>query len=322
MLNDTKLEKDDQNQKSSQNSNKNRDFNNLDIEVFYEQLASEIKNSFHARYQHDEELDPTKAPKADCAKEDYQLNVDPIVKTTNARFRDIIAELLAGLMAAGVLRQVEQQYRAGSKHERALDWTLTNLRWVAAGIFIAALPIILGISFILIGESWLILSKSWDFMLNALAGANDKKDLATLYGTILSMLDLMLISALVMMVTIGGYENTVSRIGLNHAYPRWFGKLDIGSLKIKVAASIATISSIHLLMNFMMIDSSGQNGFDVETIKWTAIVHGVFVLSALVLAYMNRIAHNEEHPTTHLHTEIRNPAKGSAEKTQSSDTAG
>ena len=72
--------------------------------------------------------------------------------------------------------------------------------------------------------------------------------------SILSVLDLLLLASLIVMVLIGGYENTVSRIGTSHDVPTWFGSLGITDLKIKVAASIVIISSIHLLTQFMLIE--------------------------------------------------------------------
>ena len=108
----------------------------------------------------------------------------------------------------------------------------------------------------------------------------------------LSVLDLLLILSLTVMVTVGMYENTVSRIGVNHGYPTWFGKLDIGELKIKVAASIVIISSIHLLMMFMQINLTNEDAAQInfDAVMWTTIVHLVFVLSAIILASMEYVA--------------------------------
>ena len=108
----------------------------------------------------------------------------------------------------------------------------------------------------------------------------------------LSVLDLLLILSLTVMVTVGMYENTVSRIGVKHGYPTWFGKLDIGELKIKVAASIVIISSIHLLMMFMQINLTNEAAAEInfDAVMWTTIVHLVFVLSAIILAGMEYIA--------------------------------
>lgn len=302
-----------------------------DFEDLYVELAEAINKTFHEKYSPQDnvkgdapsgtkrptdESSKTKSAKRSPKQGDRDYDVDELVEKTNVTFEEQFSELLAAQMSRGILRQIEQQYRAGSGGERFFDTVLTKIRWIAACIFLGAIPIVLGIVFILIGESIIILRDSWAFMTGAIEGysasSNEgKKALASLYGTILSMLDMMLISALVMMVTIGGYENTVSRIGISHAYPRWFGRLDIGDLKIKVAASIATISSIHLLLNFMRIDTYEQGEFDSNVIMWTAIVHIVFVASAFILAYTNRLSHADHAPTAHLHRDKENKGTGS-----------
>ena len=102
----------------------------------------------------------------------------------------------------------------------------------------------------------------------------------------LTLIDLTLVASLVVMVMLSGYENFVSKldIGDTEKSLAWLGKLDAGSLKIKVAASIVAISSIHLLKAFM-------NYEDVATEKLIMLIvtHLTFVVSALLLAVMDRI---------------------------------
>jgi uncharacterized protein (TIGR00645 family) len=102
----------------------------------------------------------------------------------------------------------------------------------------------------------------------------------------LTLIDLTLVASLVVMVMLSGYENFVSKldIGDTEKSLAWLGKLDAGSLKIKVAASIVAISSIHLLKAFM-------NYEDVATEKLIMLIvtHLTFVISALLLAVMDRI---------------------------------
>uniref|UniRef100_UPI003F6A9C9F YqhA family protein n=1 Tax=Planktotalea sp. TaxID=2029877 RepID=UPI003F6A9C9F len=309
-----------------------------DFEDLYVELAESINETFHEKYSGEnqarsEDKSSSTSPEAENTNNSQtneksserisNYDVGELVAKTNETFEEQFSELLAAQMSRGILRQIEQQYRAGSGGERFFDTALTRLRWIAAFIFLAAIPIVFAIVFILVGESFIVLRDSWSFMTGAIDGysqnsSEGKKALAGLYGTILSMLDMMLISALVMMVTIGGYENTVSRIGISHAYPRWFGRLDIGDLKIKVAASIATISSIHLLLNFMRIDTYENGEFDQDVIMWTAIVHIVFVASAFILAYTNRLSHADHEPKAHLHRDKDNSGSSSR---QSLDTS-
>ena len=88
----------------------------------------------------------------------------------------------------------------------------------------------------------------------------------------------------------GGYENFVSRIDVKEGTEKlsWLGKLDSGSLKQKVAASIVAISSIHLLRAFMSAQSIPDN-----KLMWYVIIHITFVLSALGMAYVDNMNKHE-----------------------------
>lgn len=105
--------------------------------------------------------------------------------------------------------------------------------------------------------------------------------------TALALMDLVLVGNLLVMVILSGYESFVSRIeaAANDGQLSWLGKVDAGTLKVKVAASIVAISSIHLLKAFM-------NARDVpnDKLMWLVIIHLTFVVSALILAWVDRIA--------------------------------
>jgi uncharacterized protein (TIGR00645 family) len=102
---------------------------------------------------------------------------------------------------------------------------------------------------------------------------------------ILALIDAGLVASLVVMVIISGYENFVSRFDeADSAEVSWLGKIDASSLKIKVASTIVAISSIHLLQVFL-----NSNSYTTSEIMWLTIVHMAFVLSALLLAYIDRV---------------------------------
>lgn len=103
---------------------------------------------------------------------------------------------------------------------------------------------------------------------------------------ILSLVDISLVGGLLVMVMLSGYENFVSTIDIKEGNEKlsWLGKLDSGSLKQKVAASIVAISSIHLLKAFMNADH-----IDNDKLMWYVIIHLTFVLSALGMAYVDRM---------------------------------
>jgi uncharacterized protein (TIGR00645 family) len=102
---------------------------------------------------------------------------------------------------------------------------------------------------------------------------------------ILSLIDASLVASLVVMVIISGYENFVSKFdNAEGGELAFLGKIDASSLKIKVASTIVAISSIHLLQVFLNADK-----YTDSKLMWLTIVHLAFVISALLLAYIDRV---------------------------------
>ncbi|BCH23812.1 UPF0114 protein [Mesorhizobium sp. L-8-10] len=100
----------------------------------------------------------------------------------------------------------------------------------------------------------------------------------------LGLIDAALVASLVVMVIISGYENFVSRFDEHEGEVHWLGTIDVGSLKIKVASTIVAISSIHLLQVFL-----NHASFTTTQLMWLTIMHLAFVVSALMLAYIDRL---------------------------------
>jgi uncharacterized protein (TIGR00645 family) len=109
---------------------------------------------------------------------------------------------------------------------------------------------------------------------------------------ILALIDASLVASLVVMVIIAGYENFVSKLEENDGSKElsWLGTIDASSLKIKVASTIVAISSIHLLQVFLNV-----NEFADSKIMWMTIMHMAFIFSALLLAYVDKVAHSYGH---------------------------
>jgi len=104
--------------------------------------------------------------------------------------------------------------------------------------------------------------------------------------TALALADLVLVANLLVMVILSGYENFVSRIdAAKGSELSWLGKVDAGTLKVKVAASIVAISSIHLLKAFVKAETVSN-----DKLMWLVIIHLTFVVSALLLAWVDKIA--------------------------------
>jgi len=104
----------------------------------------------------------------------------------------------------------------------------------------------------------------------------------------LGLIDAALVASLIVMVMISGYENFVSRFdeAENDAENEvsFLGKLDSGSLKIKVASSIVAISSIHLLQVFLNVDQ-----YEDGKIMWLTLIHLAFVVSAVMLGFLEKL---------------------------------
>ncbi|MDH6232343.1 uncharacterized protein (TIGR00645 family) [Mesorhizobium soli] len=101
---------------------------------------------------------------------------------------------------------------------------------------------------------------------------------------ILGLIDAALVASLVVMVIISGYENFVSRFDNHDGEVHWLGTIDVGSLKIKVASTIVAISSIHLLQVFL-----NHASYTSDQLMWLTLMHLAFVVSALILAYIDRL---------------------------------
>ncbi len=100
----------------------------------------------------------------------------------------------------------------------------------------------------------------------------------------LGLIDAALVASLVVMVIISGYENYVSRFD-DESSVHWLGEIDAGSLKIKVASTIVAISSIHLLQIFLDVNTQ-----KTEHLMWYTLIHLTFVVSALFLAFIDRVS--------------------------------
>ncbi len=104
---------------------------------------------------------------------------------------------------------------------------------------------------------------------------------------ILELIDGALVSGLIVMVMLSSYENFVGRFGDDSLddSPEWLRRLDPGSLKVKVATALLTISAVKLLQVFM-----DREKFTDGDIFWKVVIHVVFIASAVFLALLDRIA--------------------------------
>ena len=159
------------------------------------------------------------------------------------------------------------------KLEHTIEAVILASRWLLVVFY-------LGLALALLLYALSFAKKLFDFM--------EKLFILEETDTILKMLaliDAALVASLVVMVIISGYENFVSRFdNAEGTEISWLGKVDASSLKIKVASTILAISSIHLLQVFL----NAQQYTDGQ-LMWLTLIHLTFVISALLLAYIDKL---------------------------------
>ena len=110
--------------------------------------------------------------------------------------------------------------------------------------------------------------------------------------SVLALIDMALIANLLVMVILSSYENFVSSFDApDQERPSWLGRIDAAALKIKLAVAIVAISSIHLLKAFMTTPpQQNDQALWEHHLFWLVVIHLTFVVSALLMAIIDRIA--------------------------------
>jgi uncharacterized protein (TIGR00645 family) len=158
--------------------------------------------------------------------------------------------------------------------ERWIETLLFASRWLQA-------PVYLGLSLALMALGAKFFQEAFHVLTTVLHSSE-----ADLVLTVLSMIDIVLVGSLIVMVMFSGYENFVSRIDTAGTDSLgWLGRLDAGTLKLKVAASIVAISSIHLLRVFMDAQQVPN-----DKILWYVVLHMTFVFSAVLLGVLDQMS--------------------------------
>ena len=114
---------------------------------------------------------------------------------------------------------------------------------------------------------------------------------------VLPLIDLSLAANLLLIVLFSGYENFVSKLDIKDTVdrPSWMGTVDFSGLKMKLIASIVAISGTHLLKVFMEVGETPPAGgaaapIDQPQLFWLVIIHLTFVVSGVLLAFMDWLA--------------------------------
>lgn len=159
--------------------------------------------------------------------------------------------------------------------EKLVERILFGSRWLLA-------PVYVGLSLSLV----VLVIKFFAELVHSLTNVLAATEAEVVLG-LLGLVDLALVAGLIVMVMLSGYENFVSKIDLDESSEKlgWLGKLDSGTLKLKVAASIVAISSIHLLRAFMDAEKISN-----DKLLWYVVIHMAFVVSAVLLGVMDRMS--------------------------------
>jgi uncharacterized protein (TIGR00645 family) len=158
--------------------------------------------------------------------------------------------------------------------ESLIERMMYASRWLLA-------PLYLALSLGLMALSIKFFQELWQLMPHILS-----LDETELILELLTLIDLTLVGSLTIIVMFSGYENFVSQLDISESTEKlnWLGTHDYGSLKMKVAASIVAISSIHLLKVFMNIPQ-----IDNDKLLWYVVIHLTLVVSASFMGYLDKI---------------------------------
>ena len=134
----------------------------------------------------------------------------------------------------------------------------------------------------------LFIKELWHLVLHAMDFSEQQIMLV-----VLGLIDVVMISNLLVMVIVGGYETFVSRLDLegHPDQPEWLSHVNASVLKIKLAMAIIGISSIHLLRTFIEAGNLGtpRATFTETGIMWQTLIHLTFIVSAIGIAFVDRI---------------------------------
>ena len=167
--------------------------------------------------------------------------------------------------------------------ERLVEGSIFSSRWLQA-------PLYLGLIVAQMVYVCQFFAELWHMLHLFVAGGEVETVSTHIMIGILGLIDVVMVANLVIMVVIGGYETFVSRLDLSGKAdkPEWLSHVNAGVLKIKLGTALISISSIHLLKTFIQVR---EPTFKIvnDAIAWQVGIHMIFLISALVLAWTDRI---------------------------------
>ncbi|MGO3927337.1 TIGR00645 family protein [Rhodopseudomonas pseudopalustris] len=169
---------------------------------------------------------------------------------------------------------------------RPIPVLIFGSRWLQLPLYVGLIVAQAVYVVLFLKELWHLIAHSFDF--------SEQQIMLVVLG----LIDVVMISNLLVMVIVGGYETFVSRLNLqgHPDEPEWLGHVNASVLKIKLAMAIIGISSIHLLRTFIEAGGLGAPGrtsnYTAEGVMWQTIIHTVFILSAIGIAYVDKLSND------------------------------
>lgn len=179
-------------------------------------------------------------------------------------------------------------------HRRTLASLIFGSRWLQ-------LPLYLGLIVAQCVYVVLFIKELWHLLVHAATFSEQEIMLI-----VLALIDVVMISNLLVMVIVGGYETFVARLHLegHPDQPEWLDHVNASVLKIKLAMAIVGISSIHLLKTFIEAGHLGTPSakFTATGVMWQTIIHLVFIASAIGIAYVDHLSSKSNHGKSKAHS--------------------
>ncbi len=175
------------------------------------------------------------------------------------------------------------EHNRASFIERALEGSIFASRWLQAPLYVG----------LIVAQTVYVCQfarELWHLM-HTFMGPGTVDDISTkIMIGVLGLIDVVMVANLVIMVVIGGYETFVSRLNLDEKAdkPEWLSHVNAGVLKIKLGTALISISSIHLLKTFIEVREPSFV-LNNDAIRWQVTIHVIFLVSAIVLAWTDRI---------------------------------
>ena len=162
---------------------------------------------------------------------------------------------------------------------KPLPLLIFSSRWLQLPLYVGLIVAQFVYVFLFIKELYHLILHAWEF--------SEQQIMLLVLGLIV----VVMISNLLVMVIVGGYETFVSRLRLERHpdNPEWLSHVNSGILKVKLAMAIIGISSIHLLRTFIEAGAIGTGRVTSEGVMWQTIIHMAFIASAIGIAWVDRM---------------------------------